>query len=100
MIALERVKARDWFQVEKVGDDVSLISEPFIKPFYRCNVWHVKGRDADMLVDSGMGVVDLRPQVTRLSGKRCRRLSTVLKRISAVRKASLSKVVRPRCPIL
>ncbi len=40
-----------------MGDDVTLIDEPFIHEFYRCNVWHVRGRDRDMLVDSGMGVV-------------------------------------------
>ena len=30
-----------------------------MKPFYRCNIWHVRGRDRDLLVDSGMGVVSL-----------------------------------------
>lgn len=59
-----------WFSVTHLSDGVSLISEPFIKAFYRCNVWHVKGRDANMLVDSGMGVVDLRKHITVLSGKR------------------------------
>jgi hypothetical protein len=42
---------------------VTLISEQFIEPYYRCNIWHVRGRDRDLLVDSGMGVVSLRRQV-------------------------------------
>jgi glyoxylase-like metal-dependent hydrolase (beta-lactamase superfamily II) len=46
-----------------MGDGVTLIDEPAILPFYRCNVWHVRGRDGDMLVDSGMGVVSLRENV-------------------------------------
>lgn len=46
-----------------MGDGVTLIDEPAILPFYRCNVWHVRGRDGDMLVDSGMGVVSLRRNV-------------------------------------
>jgi glyoxylase-like metal-dependent hydrolase (beta-lactamase superfamily II) len=46
-----------------MGDGVTLIDEPGILPFYRCNVWHVRGRDGDMLVDSGMGVVSLRQNV-------------------------------------
>ncbi len=39
------------------------IWEPHIKPFYRCNVWHLRGRDRDLLIDSGMGVVSLRERV-------------------------------------
>jgi glyoxylase-like metal-dependent hydrolase (beta-lactamase superfamily II) len=65
-----RASAEDWYRTKRVGDDVTLIDEPFIKPFYRCNVWHVRGRDRDMLVDSGMGVVSLRewvPLVTERS---------------------------------
>ena len=46
-----------------VGDGVTWIDEPHIAEFYRCNVWHVRGRDGDMLVDSGMGVVSLRERV-------------------------------------
>lgn len=67
---MDRARAEDWYRVEHKGDDVTLISEPFIQPFYRCNCWHVRGRDRDMLVDSGMGVVSLRdwvPLVTERS---------------------------------
>lgn len=65
--AMERTKAEDWYSVNHLSDGVSLISEPYIKEFYRCNVWHVRGRDANLLVDSGMGVVGLRQQVTLLA---------------------------------
>jgi glyoxylase-like metal-dependent hydrolase (beta-lactamase superfamily II) len=57
---MERAKPEDWYRIETRGDDITLISEPFIHEFYRCNCWHVRGRDRDMLVDSGMGVVSLR----------------------------------------
>lgn len=60
---MKRVRPEDWYALERKADDVTLISEPFIKPFYRCNMWHVRGRDCDMLVDSGMGVVSLRTWV-------------------------------------
>lgn len=52
-----------WYETKKLGDGISLIRESHIKPFYRCNIWHVRGRDRDMLVDSGMGVVSLRDHV-------------------------------------
>jgi glyoxylase-like metal-dependent hydrolase (beta-lactamase superfamily II) len=57
----------DWWRIRPLSDGVTWIDEPYIHEFYRCNVWHVRGRDRDMLVDSGMGVVSLRqhiPQVT------------------------------------
>jgi glyoxylase-like metal-dependent hydrolase (beta-lactamase superfamily II) len=60
---MQRIRAQDWWRVRKVGDGVSWIDEPHIHEFYRCNVWHVRGRDRDMLVDSGMGVVSLRDWV-------------------------------------
>lgn len=58
-----RAKPEDWWRVRTVGDGVTHIDEPHIRDFYRCNVWHVRGRDMDMLVDSGMGVVSLRDRV-------------------------------------
>lgn len=68
---MDRIQAKDWFSVKHLADGISLISEPYIKAFYRCNAWHARGRDADMLVDSGMGVVNLRQHVVQLTGKRC-----------------------------
>ncbi len=58
-----RAKPEDWWRVRAAGDGISHIDEPHILEFYRCNVWHVRGRDRDMLVDSGMGVVSLREWV-------------------------------------
>ncbi|SDN11812.1 MBL fold metallo-hydrolase [Vreelandella arcis] len=60
---MTRTRPQDWYSTQRVGDDITLISEPFIKAFYRCNIWHVRGRDRDMLVDSGMGVLSLREWV-------------------------------------
>lgn len=50
----------NWWRVRPLSDGVTAIDEPHIHAFYRCNVWHIRGRDGDMLVDSGMGVVSLR----------------------------------------
>ena len=66
---MEHARPEDWYRTTKVGDDVTLIAEPFIKAFYRCNVWHVRGRERDLLVDSGMGVVPLREQVPLVTEK-------------------------------
>jgi glyoxylase-like metal-dependent hydrolase (beta-lactamase superfamily II) len=56
-------------RVRRLDDDVTHIDEPFIQEFYRCNIWHVRGRDRDMLVDSGMGVVSLREHVPLVTEK-------------------------------
>lgn len=48
-------EAHEWYETLKMADDVTLIHEPWIKPFYRCNMWHVRGRDRDLLFDSGLG---------------------------------------------
>jgi glyoxylase-like metal-dependent hydrolase (beta-lactamase superfamily II) len=59
-----------WYETASVGDGITHIWEPHIRPFYRCNIWHVRGRDRDMLVDSGMGVVSLRAQIPLVSERR------------------------------
>lgn len=49
------IAAEGWYETVRMADDVTLIHEPWIKPFYRCNIWHVRGRDRDLLFDSGLG---------------------------------------------
>ncbi|NMM45663.1 MBL fold metallo-hydrolase [Rhodospirillaceae bacterium KN72] len=66
---MQRIAAEKWYRTESRGDDVTLIEEPFIKAFYRCNIWHIRGRDRDMLVDSGMGVVSLRRHIPLVTEK-------------------------------
>ncbi|MFT7146997.1 MAG: glyoxylase-like metal-dependent hydrolase (beta-lactamase superfamily II) [Yoonia sp.] len=60
---MDRARPQDWYRLQTKADGVTLIDEPFIQPFYRCNMWHIRGRDQDLLVDSGMGVVSLRDWV-------------------------------------
>lgn len=64
-----RANARDWYRVRRLEDGVTWIDEPFIREFYRCNVWHVRGRDRDLLVDSGWGAVSLREHVPLVTEK-------------------------------
>jgi glyoxylase-like metal-dependent hydrolase (beta-lactamase superfamily II) len=58
-----------WYESRSLSDGVTWIFEPHIKEYYRCNIWHVRGRDRDLLIDSGMGVVGLRQQIPLLSGR-------------------------------
>ncbi len=68
---MEIATADTWYETQRMVDDVTYIGEPFIKTFYRCNIWHVRGRDKDMLVDSGMGVVSLRKHIPLVTERPC-----------------------------
>ncbi len=59
--------ADSWFSTQTLDDRITYICEPHIKTFYRCNIWHVRGRERDLLVDTGMGVVSLREQIPLLT---------------------------------
>ena len=45
-----------WFTATAVDDTITLIREPHVDPLVRANLWHVRGRDRDLLVDCGLGV--------------------------------------------
>ncbi len=48
-----------WFESTSFDDGVTLFWEPHVIPLMRCNIWHVKGRDRDLVIDTGMGVGSL-----------------------------------------
>lgn len=58
-----------WYTRRRVSDDVTLLFEPHVHPFLRCNIWHVRGRDADLLVDTGLGVASLKEEIADLIDK-------------------------------
>ncbi len=60
---MQQIGAKDWYETLTLGDGVTLIHEPWIKPFFRCNIWHVRGRERDLLFDSGLGHFSLRAHV-------------------------------------
>jgi glyoxylase-like metal-dependent hydrolase (beta-lactamase superfamily II) len=57
----------DWHARQTMGDGVTLVWERQLKPFYRCNIWHVRGRDKDLLIDSGMGIRPLAPAIAAIT---------------------------------
>lgn len=61
--------ADKWFRTRRYSDDVTLIWEPYVSEGIRCNIWHVRGRDRDLLIDSGMGLVSLRDHVAEVSAR-------------------------------
>lgn len=53
--------AERWYQATTADDTVTMIREPHAHPFLRANIWHVRGRDRDLVIDCGLGVTPLRP---------------------------------------
>ncbi|MEM9620028.1 MAG: MBL fold metallo-hydrolase [Pseudomonadota bacterium] len=58
--------AEQWFERRTLSNNITLITEPFVSPLLRCNIWHVRGRHKDLLVDTGLGVTSLRPAIEDL----------------------------------
>ena len=57
-----------WFERKRIDDDITVIWEPHIDPLGRCNIWHIRGSETDLLVDTGMGVAELKPAIEDLFG--------------------------------
>jgi glyoxylase-like metal-dependent hydrolase (beta-lactamase superfamily II) len=58
--------AEHWFRRDTFSDGVTLLSELYVDPFARCNIWHVRGRDRDLVIDTGLGVRSLREAASDL----------------------------------
>lgn len=55
-----------WFRIRVAADGVTRIDEPAVDDFLQSNIWHVRGRDRDLVVDSGLGVASLRDHLPTL----------------------------------
>ena len=58
-----------WFDRHTLSDGITLLTEPHVHPLIRCNIWHVRGRDKDMLVDTGIGLGSLKAEIEDLADK-------------------------------
>ncbi len=57
----------DWYKVRPVADGITHIYETYVGDWLRCNIWHVRGRDKDLLIDSGMGLRPLKAEIAQLA---------------------------------
>lgn len=60
---------RGWFSKEMISEAVTRLSEPHVHSFFRANMFHVVGRDADLVIDFGMGLGSLKSELTIPAGK-------------------------------
>ncbi|MAI58547.1 MAG: MBL fold metallo-hydrolase [Rhodobacteraceae bacterium] len=54
------------YTVEALSDGVSRVLERYISEDWRCNIWHIKGRDRDLIIDTGMGLWPIAQDVVAL----------------------------------
>src|SRR3954468_11045431 len=60
---------KDWFRKRGLADGLTVYDEPFVHGFFRANMFHLKGRDRDLLVDTGMGLARLSQAIDITPGK-------------------------------
>ena len=58
-----------WFTSERVSDGLYCITEPHYCWQNRANLWLIRGRDADLLIDTGLGVTSLKRYLSDLLDK-------------------------------
>lgn len=51
------------------GANLVAYTEPFLNDYFRANFYHLKGRDLDLVVDAGMGLAPLAPELDLTPGK-------------------------------
>ena len=60
---------KNWFRAEDMGHDITRIRETGLAPAAACNIWHIRGRDRDILFDTGTGLVPLKPRFPELAAR-------------------------------
>jgi glyoxylase-like metal-dependent hydrolase (beta-lactamase superfamily II) len=58
--------AADWFSLTWVTGRTAVLTEPHVDELLRAGLWYLRGRDRDLLVDTGNGVAALAPVLARL----------------------------------
>ena len=64
------------FTTIRLNDRISCIQETGVANFMRCNIWHVKGRDCDLVIDTGMGLNPLKDWILRETDRPIKAIGT------------------------
>jgi glyoxylase-like metal-dependent hydrolase (beta-lactamase superfamily II) len=57
--------AAAWFSVTWVTGRTAMLTEPHVDGLLRASFWYLRGRELDLLVDTGNGIAPVAPVVTR-----------------------------------
>ena len=50
-------------RIQRHAEGITRITETGVVPWLRCNIWHVRGRDRDLVIDTGMGLDPLKATI-------------------------------------
>lgn len=56
-----------WYKIKNLDDGVSRILETHVAADWRCNIWHVRGRDRDLIIDTGLGLRPIAEDIVMLA---------------------------------
>ena len=56
-----------WYGIEPVADGIVRLHEAHVDPYLSGDIWLVRGRDADLVVDTGAGILPLAPIVKAIT---------------------------------
>jgi glyoxylase-like metal-dependent hydrolase (beta-lactamase superfamily II) len=59
--------AADWFSLTWVTGRTAVLTEPHVDELLRAGIWYLRGRERDLLVDTGNGAGALAPVLARLA---------------------------------
>jgi len=68
--------AARWFERRRVDAHITHLWEPHVDPLLRCNIWHVRGRTRDLMIDTGLGIASLTEAARDLLDKRVSAVAT------------------------
>lgn len=68
--------AECWYEIHDMGNGISRILETHVAGWMRCNMWLVRGRARDILIDSGMGLKSLKAEIAALRERPVTSIST------------------------
>lgn len=60
---------RDWFSRVRLAEGLDMLTEPYVNAYMRANIHHLRGRDRDLVVDTGMGLADVTAALDLTPGK-------------------------------
>ena len=76
MVKAAEMDAQKWFRRRQLSDGLTVYDEPFVHAFFRANMFHLRGRDRDLVVDTGMGLARLSDAIAVEPGKPLLALAT------------------------
>ena len=69
-------KPGEWFSRRELVPGLDMLTEPHVHGFVRANIFHLRGRDRDLVVDTGMGLSRLSAALDLTPGKPVLALAT------------------------